>query len=377
MDQLSTILLYIAIFASTTILANFSQKISKFGIKYRKGYLFASFFIHWIFLSFTSIGADYISYYEIIDRLGTSNSYDGVEIGFSVLCLSLKKIVISPHLVIFLLKTITILIFYKGFYLIKNQSNLTLSVFAFNMLLFLQGIYLLSMQMAIALLFVSFIYLLNAKNTHSIVYLIFAILIHYSSLLLVPIYLIYYFGNIGGYRINRLTIFFLVLFIAGVLYFYVDIYVYFTSNFTPFKHYSNYELKNDSDVIAIGQILFFIPLLYFAFQIYKSDMNNNIKNAAVVFIIIAFGYAILGYKIDVLTRINMSFFPIYAILIPLLLTNRKKREIKVLTRLKLSYRVDTSIWFVYLLLRGYNVLSVYMSPNSVSQLSNYELFWPF
>lgn len=372
----STALLYIAIYISTTILASYCQKVSIEGIRFKKMPFIMAFLVHWIFTSFTDIGVDYKNYFEIIEWLGTSSAYYGVEPGFTWICLFFRTLFHSSHIAIFAYKTITIVLFYYCFYRIRNYCSIGLSVFAFNMLLFLQGIYLISMQMSIAVLFLSVIFLYENKQRNAIITLVLSCLLHYSTVLIVPIYCCYFIVGGSNRTISKKSIMLLLVGTILILHMYSTIYSYATSSIVALQGYSAYDLNKDGTV-GLGQLIFYLPILYFVIQIYKSNERASVKNMSIVFLIVSFCYALLGYKMDVLMRINMSFFFLYGLFVPAILFGRRYGMIETMSKWRLSIRADYLMWIMYLLVRGYIILAGYMSSDSLSEISVYNFYWPF
>lgn len=378
MSKENTLILYIFIFIFTTLIAVLSQHKMRNTMNSRPAGLAISFLVHWFFCCFTNIGVDYQNYYRIIEYLGTSSAFEGVELGFTWFCLALKWLHLNPDQIIFILKTITVILFYRGFYKIKNVTVLPLVILAYNALIYLQGFYLLSMQLAIALLFLSSINFLFGDRKKTIRYFILGCLIHTSSVLVAPIVIILLYLQKKQQTITKKQIVFLVGVMIVVVVSFSIIYDYAISSIPLFQFYAAYELVDASQSTGsgLGQIFFYLPIFYFVLQIYNSNLSLDIKNASVVFSIVGFSYAMLGYKVDVLMRINESFFCIYALFIPLLFCKRKLRLIAI-KQIRFPYSMETLVWVVYLIFRGYIVTAGYMSDDSLSEISEYNFFIPF
>lgn len=155
------------------------------------------------------------------------------------------------------------------------------------------------------------------------------------------------------------------------------IYDYAITSIPIFQYYVAYELSDPDQATGsgLGQIVFYIPIFYFILQIYKSNLSDSIKNGAVIFSIVGFTYALLGYKVEVLMRINESFFCLYAIFIPLLFFKRTTHTIRI-KQTRLPIRLEMFVWILYLCFRGYIVVSGYMSEDSLSEISEYHFFNP-
>lgn len=380
MSFIDTVIIYIFIFFTTTVLASSSQVILKNGdILYRPSRLFFSFMIHWFFLVFTDIGVDYQNYTRIIDRVTLYNFLSDSEVGFSALCLLLKSLFHSPDIVIFFLKTITLILFYFGFNKVKGKVELGVTVLCYNAFLYLQGLYIFGMQINIALLFLSVIYILNQENIKSIVFLILASSMHSTGLFFIPIYILFFWFNRRNKQMSKVKIGFIVLiYLAG----YVSlgmIYDYAIHNIPQLQQYKAYgEIMNYSGT-GIMQFVFFVPVLYFVHLINKNCTDGRYKNFTTIVALTAFLFAMIGYRFQVFARINKNFFMLYGLLIPMLLFMRKspKNNLKEHSSFYLTYMSDMFIWIFYLLFRGFDVFIDCMNVNSTSGLREYDFFWPF
>lgn len=373
MSSENTLVLYIFIFVITTIYPLLFRRNNE---TKREG-LLVPFIIHWFFCCFTNIGVDYQNYYRIIENIGTSNAFEGVEIGFTWICIILKTLSFNPDQIIFLLKTLTVVLFYKGFYKLRKTTIIPLAILSYNVLIYLQGFYLLSMQLAIALLFLSVIHLLFGTRNKSVFYMLMACLIHTSSILLLPIYVILMYMQSKKALISVRQICVLVCVMATISVCFTIIYDYAINSIPIFQYYVAYELSDTDQATGsgLGQIVFYLPIFYFILQIYRSNLSSNIKNGAVIFSIVGFTYALLGYKVEVLMRINESFFCLYAIFIPLLFFKRTTHAVSI-KQTRFPIRLEQFVWVLYLCFRGYIVVSGYMSEDSLSEISEFHFFNP-
>lgn len=373
MSSENTLVLYIFIFVITTLYPLLFRGNNE---TKREG-LLVPFIIHWFFCCFTNIGVDYQNYYRIIENIGTSSAFEGVEIGFTWICIILKTLSFNPDQIIFLLKTLTVVLFYRGFYKLRKTTIIPLAILSYNVLIYLQGFYLLSMQLAIALLFLSVIHLLFGTRSKSVFYMLMACLIHTSSILLLPIYVILMYMQSKKALISVRQICVLVCVMATISVCFTIIYDYAINSIPIFQYYVAYELSDTDQATGsgLGQIVFYLPIFYFILQIYRSNLSSNIKNGAVIFSIVGFTYALLGYKVEVLMRINESFFCLYAIFIPLLFYKRTTHAVSI-KQTRFPIRLEQFVWVLYLCFRGYIVVSGYMSEDSLSEISEFHFFNP-
>lgn len=169
----------------------------------------------------------------------------------------------------------------------------------------------------------------------------------------------------------------LVCVMATISVCFTIIYDYAINSIPIFQYYVAYELSDTDQATGsgLGQIVFYLPIFYFILQIYRSNLSSNIKNGAVIFSIVGFTYALLGYKVEVLMRINESFFCLYAIFIPLLFYKRTTHAVSI-KQTRFPIRLEQFVWVLYLCFRGYIVVSGYMSEDSLSEISEFHFFNP-
>lgn len=377
-----TVVLYLMIFLVTSFLASQCQSLEKDGrIKVRRIFLYTSFIIHWIFLVFTNIGVDYNNYIRIIKNVSLENLFSESEVVFSGLCLALKNLFESPDVVVFFLKTITLVLFYIAFMEIAQEANIGLCMIAFNAFVYLQGYFILGMQIAIACLLLSTIYLKQDREKKALLLLILACGLHSSSILFIPLYVMYFVINL---RKKKMSISFVVLIsVSYVLaYLFIGLIMNWGLDHIPqLAQYRIYNMVSDYKGIGLVQILYFIPLLYFVYLINNNSNSVNLKNLSIVFVFTAFLFAMIGYKIEVFSRINKSFLMIYAYLIPNFFFERKYNNQQSVkngaVRFIFNYRSDLFFWMVYIIIRGIDVFVDMGLKSSTSLLNPYIWFNPF
>jgi len=375
MNYLETQTLYIFIYLITTFFAYVSQRKVHGRVCFRPFPLFLSFLIHWFFLSFTNIGADYYHYEYSIVNATLSSILEHEEIGFNIISHFFYVISNSSDIAIFFVKTIEICILYYGFYRIRYRCDLWLAVFAFNSLVYLQSFLLLSMTLGIVTIFLSFIILLEGFYIKSFIIFLLSCTFHNSCLLLFPTYLLCLFLNANN---KRISVKYLITFVIIVIIIFMNfetIFEFALGQIPAFEHYAQYNLISKYEGSGLAQIIYFLPLFYFAFILYYSSFNNSIKNISVIFTCSAFIYAMLGYKLEVLARINMNFLGLYSVLIPIVLFSQ--RNCTIYFKRRLPYTINYLFWITVMIIRSYYIFKTNMNLDSETDIYCYEFFNPF
>lgn len=369
MSVQETGLFYIFIYSITTLLAFLSQKKVSGGYVCNAGFLFVSFLIHWIFLAFTNTGSDYDNYYRIV-QTPFDELFEVSEPVFTGLGSLFTGMFGNPDISIFCIKTLTVILLYICFYKIRKRTSLGLAILAYNSFLLLQGMLVIAQHLAVVLFFLSILLLLENRNKLSIFLIILACFVHNSVFIILLIYPVYYYFHIRKKIIPLFIIFLIALVIGIVLNSLSELLTYILFLFPIFDHYSSYDMILDYEGTGLMQYIFFIPIFYYVYKIYKSSSSNRMKNISILLTFMAFTCALVGYRIEVFSRMNAEFLVLYAYIIPLHIETQ--RGVK-----NLVIRNGNFIWFIYLVIRAYLVFSVNMNIDSGGELYKYNFFNPF
>lgn len=378
MSYLSTILLYMTIFISTTLLGGGAQKKVGEKVTIIRVKFFSAFFIHFIFLCFTNIGIDYGNYSRHINNVSLDNLLSYNEVGFSFLCYVIKSIVGTADITIFFIKLLTLILFYAAFLKVKDKVNYIFLFLTYNLFLYLQGLFIIGMQISIAFLFWSFIYLVEKDTIKALVTLIIAVTMHSSSMFFIPIYILFIFVNRKEGISSELKVV-IVAIVYIVVYFCIGlIYNYAVTNIAQLRQYSSYGFMKSYNGTGLMQYLYFIPVFLFVFSNNKNSKCKRLNNLLTVVSMSAFLFALLGYRFAVLARINKSFFVLYGLLIPMFLYRRQNKiETVPEERYFFTYKSDCVIWTLYILIRGYDFFVDFMNLKSTTDIQYYSFFNPF
>lgn len=383
MSYFSTLILYVCIWLVTTLFGFCAQTKVVFpggfiGLIFKPIPFFLTFFIHAAIICFTNIGADYESYCRMFNLVTVNNFYLGEERLFYLLGLILKTICGDVEIAVFFVKLLTLIVFYVSFFLVREQIRIGFSILAFNTLIFFNAFYLLSMQINIAFLTLSFAYILRKNKILCAITFFIAINLHLSSVLLLPVYIMYFMVDFWKNEFPKWGIPFLIVMWAGVLIFAQRLGDFMMSNFAFFDNYSSYSFVSSYHGSGIMQYVFFVPLFVLIYILYTYTHDRTPKNIGVCFIVPAFFFALLGYKFEVLSRINDSFFGIYAFFVPAYLFRHEQTVFNKNSRFyAIDYSIECLLWICYLCLRCVFVIISKMSAESTSLVSSYHFFNPF
>lgn len=383
MSYISTIVLYIFIFLISTLFAIASQRGIAFASDRKTGLIvqkcktnlllfFLSFIIPWFFISFTNIGVDYKSYYDMAQILTwqTITKYSGLEVGFNFVLLLLKSISRSNlHIVLFLLKTITISSFFICFYCLRDKLRLGYSVLGYLMLIYLPSFFLLAQCLASAIVMVAVtLYIRKKKIVLPFIILLIATQIHNSCFLVLPCFvLIAILSKHKNYSIFALGALSLVYLFAVI--FAKPIYS-LAQRSIPGFHY-NYYGSNDWNGSGLLVFVMYIPLIIIFLLLRKKRQERFLMVSLLAFILTSLFFRILSYIFVVIERVEFLLSFIYMVLIPIALFKTYKNKNIYFNNLSITGFVIGA----YFMFRGILIFNDFVLPRT--GLASYQFFNPF
>ena len=378
MNKSSTTILYLLIFAISTIFMSLSQRFIKQenGTKKQFFNLFwfvCSFIPLWLISCFTRIGADYDSYSSIINQAAIYRKDNGiVEWLFYTGCNILQGIFHNANIVIFIIKSITLLLFFKALYMIRKKAILWIALLAFCGLRFLE-FYLIQMELAISIFALSIIYLSENKYNKFLLSYIVCILIHSSAIIILPVFILYFIFKCNKYLLSKKKIFSLLLICLIVMTCWYAITIFAITYIPFFIQYGAYGLMGDYSGSGSAIYIFYIPILYFCIQIYKNQKNLiPFVNLSIILSIFCFLFGILSYKIEVFGRIGAYSIIIQMLIIPTYLYHRHTSDRKQI----INPCFEIICWILFLMAQS-GLYIAQKIDSETSLVSEWSFFNPF
>lgn len=375
MTKFETFLMYICLIFLMVVLSGLAQKRKIVNgtvqYSYRPIIFIFAMLIGWYVIAFTNIGTDYENYTWIITYSKDFIDESFVEIGFNGLAYILYSIFNNSDIVIFFIKTITIALFFYAFHIMHDQIQLWMAVLVYGLYIYLR-FYLLSMTLASAVMMLSIAYLMKSKNKKSILWFAIACTIHSSCILVIPAYVIYFLFKCSAKNLSRAKVIFISFSYIAVILSSTPVYQYVISSIPALQQYNKYGISWNQ---GFGLLLFvrYIPLIFFAWQIYVDDENRTEANILFIFTLTAFTFDILGYKIEILSRMSSLFMAIQCIIIPSYLRRIYNTVPKRRIFDNQSIRL---LWIMYIMIIGsWTFFSIINSTTSKVEL--YRYFNPF
>lgn len=381
-----TLILYILIILITTCLAKKSQCVklhpndiisgfySKF--RFRIGYFYLTFLIHWFFIAFTNIGTDHEEYLDIIQYRAQTYMEYGMEVGFNGLSYILFNITHSGEQVIFILKTITMLLFYVAFYRLRFVIDFGLAFFVFNTQVYFQGYYLLSMQLAISLIFLAYAFFIYNRYIRGLMLCLIASTVHTSAMMVIPLFLLVYYYN---WRKESIKMRYVIINVILILLIISSFFTILSNalNYSMFEQYGRYEMTYQQTGSGLMVYFNFTILLYIIYHFYKQRLDYRFFNLAIIFSLYAFCFATIGYKVDVFSRMNKYFVSISMMSIPILYKSiiynkRSNNQIK-----RNNNMIVENVIKFYLFYNGILTFNGLINLKSTSDIAVYHFFNPF
>lgn len=379
MNPIGTSILYIFVFALSTFFMYLAQK----NVKSADGtktqifdvfWFLLAFVPLWIIMCFTNIGADYESYSYIIANARQIRQDNGiVEWVFYSLCIILYDVFRNAHIVIFIIKTVTLLLFFDALYMLRKESVLWLSLLAFCGLRFLE-FYLIQMQLSVAIFMIAIIFLLKNRSLKFLLCYLLSALIHSSALIFLPIFLLFFVLK-GQTRIfSRKSILSICIICLIILSAWLSISVYAIKYIPFFQQYAYYSLMTDYSGSGIAIYIYYIPIIYFCIYIFKSSKYwPQYINISIILTLFCFVFGILGYKIEVIGRLRAYALTLQMIIIPIYLYTRRR---DISSKSLFNRRTENTLWLLFLLFQS-SLFFIEKMTSPTSMVSEWRFDNPF
>ena len=368
---ISTFFLYFFIMIVTSLFAMIAQNNKKGIVTFHLRWLLCSFFIHWFFCAFTNIGVDYPHYKNIIRNYSLSLFMEGEEIGFNGLSAFLYYITKNEDICIFFIKTLTMVLFYLGFYKLKDKIQLWMCILSYNVFLYLSSFYLISIHVAIAFVFLGAAMAFTSKNMIGPIALAtVGFSFHASAIIMVVCFIsILLVEYTQGRKFNSSIFYVLIAFLFLVVGNVNTIYRFALASFNSFEHYEDYSESTHQG--NSGLYYYFLYTFYFLYLllIFKSKIRMREKISSMMFYLFGFMFGMLVYILGS-GRLNMYTIVFTGITVPVLFNSADSKYQSIKKVLKI-------IWVLYLFVVGYQSLNSFTDSKSTAELYKYEYFNPF
>lgn len=321
-----TLFLYIAIIIFATIFACLSQsKIKKATINGNELYVrdfnklpyFLSFFTLAFFVATTANGTDRVVYGNMFLEISWGTILNGQEPGFNVLMLFIKLFTKNPAVFCGILSVLTFTLAYKGFYDLKDDINIGLTVFIYSSVYYLQSYNLMRMYFALAVI-ISGVKFLKQKNYFKyFVVLVVATLIHYSVIFVVFAYILaLIYINLKHWSLGIHALWTILGMVALFFIIRASVDVIKDIDNPIIQRYYQYLINIKNSSLGIMWIVNSLPAIiaiYFAKE-FKDEINFRRIAMAFMFTnmlinIFAYSIPVIGRASTVLSFCNIIYYP--------------------------------------------------------------------
>ncbi len=308
--------------------------------------LVLSFLPLWLFMALSKPGTDYENYSAIIESVSWDNPVYGTsEIVFNYLCVFLKTISGGNiDRVIFLIRTLTIVIVYLSFYKLRSKINIGYAVLIYGGIHYLISNYTLNMSLAASLELLSFS-VLYTTNRKVLSYLLSILggLFHISGFIALLLYLVISFSLKKPNLFSSIKWFYLsvlLLFVFSLSFIVNDL-----QNRFEFFHYAEYL---DDEVNKVGfKVIVEYVLLFFAYiNFSKISKDQRLINVFYIFITATLFVSFLSYRISVGSRLLTVLMAQNVVIIPQVV-KLCKRKGSIALCLNLYILIEIALQFVY------------------------------
>ena len=259
-----------------------------------------------------TVGYDIDAYIEIPYEwaknmtLGEFINSSGLEIGFATLMYAVSIVAEDYHVFLVVIQFIITSCLY--YYALKSKKNIVPIIFAYLMIFFNDTFSFMRESLSYLILLVSIVFLKEKKYKKLIIASIFALSFHYTAIVVLLIYAVYFVNNSKIKRTKQLynmivlsSFLIIALFYKQIVYglcYYIKIlperyYLYFNSKYA-----------NTNNIPTIKLIFSFIILVY-EYCLAKIKKDNNMTY--VLFSVFSLMIIIISYKLEPMIRLSIYF----------------------------------------------------------------------
>lgn len=295
---------------------------------------------------FCKSGTDMPVYAEFYSSWRLSDLADlRFELGDKLLFILLHVFIKDPYIGLGVIKVLSIALVYKTLYVLRDKIQIGLAVLAYVALLYVFNFHLIRMMIALSLVFLGLAYELIGRRRKCIVLLVAAIFFHYTSCVVLIVYIGYLLFS-RKFSVGKILILVVaILFVASNA-------VQIVSALTKISFFSKYTVYDtvSSEGSGIVQIVLFIPIALILLKNYRSEKDTAFYQLAFFCGIMTYFIESMGYVFSTIGRLAYYFyffFIVYGAATPL-----KRNDILLAWG---TFRINASTVLIYtvLLLRVY------------------------
>lgn len=330
----------------------------------------------YIMVAFTDSGVDYYTYYRIIinhhslqDIFGFSKLEPLFNLG-SYLAITIFN---NPHVLLFLLKSAAILIFFSAFYIARYKVYFPLAVFAYLATIYPGTFYIIRQNLSAALVCLAFVQsIIQNKKIKPVILMIIAVGFHYTAAIFLGSFFIYLTLESNLEKKARSRFFFVLFaFIIFVIFLrnVIEVASVVNVNVNYGKFFENESTRQGSGIL---QIAFYLPAFFSIYYLFKNEENRDLLLLSTIIVGICFLCAQAGYVISAFIRMRYYATVVFSIIIPYVYQNmldnsNPKRFRSILIFRRKSY---------YLLLMMYLIMRFYLTYTDLLAIDNdSQMYW--
>lgn len=330
--------------------------------------LFLSFLVLWFASAFADCGTDRATYGTIFSNISLSDLLSGwQEPGFIVFNMFFRIFGDDPRIIYIAISTLTLFLFYRTWYVFRDDISIGYAVLAYGTLFFVQSLSLMRIYLASAILFCGISLLRTRRYINCSLLIILATLIHYSSLVMfLPLVIVILLENHKYMQYVHVIAVIIGLFGIGVI---LIIGSPILQNITIFARFQRYLENVSFSSIGVMQFIYNIPICVLAFLTMRY-IDVQEKRIMIAYTGSAFLLSILSYGIQVLGRTLSLFSILYMFIIPECMNRLKAHLWKGNSADKRIYILINFLCIAYFVLRFVIYLGEYQELDAIIPYKN-------
>lgn len=303
--------LYNSIFLLSSLLAITAQKNKRYLIlnigernncSIRYEYVM-SFAILWFYYIYTKTGQDLPVYLKFFEESTLQIKWlfeGGIEPGYRLLNALLHVVVRDSYFGLAIIKSITLLLVFWSIYTLRDEIDIGIAVMAYVALFYFQGFNLVRLNLAGAICIYAFVMFYQKNYIAASLASLLAASIHTSALFFGATLVIFILWPKHKEKLKHRIPF--ILF-AGAVFalMLVAMNVFGSSKYIP-NRYRHYFINSGGFKLGLGQIVFYFPIFVMFFAWYKVLPIGRMFSLSLVYLVMGFVLAMLGYRLGILSR---------------------------------------------------------------------------
>ena len=264
---------------------------------------------------------------NLTEYINENNEY--TENGYLAFTYFVSRFTTDIHVLLFIIQLVIVVPVYLTFYYRRNKTPMWLGMITYFGLYYNYTLNLVRQAMAMAFILFSYNFFSNRKYIKTLILFACASMLHNSSFLAVPTYIVLYMYNkktINKNKRVKIVVMSLIITLLIAIFYEKIVLILYNANILPYKYYAyvvSSRFRNESVNINYFDFMYktIWIMLYIVFYLINKKKENYkiIEETIPYFIFMIIDYIILPISFSIVTLIRVGYYyglNIYSIVIP-------------------------------------------------------------